>query len=101
MKQSLREQLNNWIQRQGYVSYSEVKLACESGKFKRYYKISNAERRLRRSESPNVEAEMQGKYIKGYRWTGAPIKYITYRLRDSLTDEPRGEIKVAEQSKLL
>lgn len=48
-----------------YVPYDNVKLLCEE----LGYKISNAERRLRSSESPMVET-LYGKSgaITGYRW---------------------------------
>jgi len=66
---SLWNQLNENVQSRGHLSYGEmVQICMELG-----YKISNGERRLRKSESPNVE-EIMGKskrgtpYIVGYRW---------------------------------
>lgn len=65
---SLRQQLNNEIKRKGYLSYEEmVKICLEEG-----YRISNAERRLRKSESPEIEAVMgvskRGtSYVKGWK----------------------------------
>jgi len=38
-------------------------------------KLSNGERRLRPSDSPQVESIRNGKgYIVGYRWLGEPLK---------------------------
>lgn len=66
---SLRQTLNNLIRERGYVPYEDiVRITLEEG-----YKLSNAERRLRQSESPMVIPVM-GKsrrgtdYIKGYQW---------------------------------
>lgn len=73
MKQSLREKLNNIIRGRGEVSYEELaKFTNEEG-----YKLSNMERRLRSSESPEIEPVMgysrRGtQYVKAYRWRGAP-----------------------------
>lgn len=88
MKQSLREQLNNLIKQRGRIPWQEVKQICESGSFGRMYKVSNAERRLRHSESPNVETEMQGGHIVAYKWVGAPVQYQTYRVLS-----PSGEVE--------
>ena len=61
--------MNENIKSRGQISYGDmVQICMELG-----YKISNGERRLRKSESPNVE-EIMGKskrgtqYIVGYRW---------------------------------
>lgn len=68
---SLRQSLNDLIKSQGYVTYQEVEVFCERGG----YKISNAERRLRKSESPMIEAVLGkkksgGTAIVGYKWVG-------------------------------
>ena len=66
---SLRSELNNLIQERVYLPYEEmVRFCIEAG-----YKVSNAERRLRHSESPNIAPEMAKSkrgtdYIRGYRW---------------------------------
>lgn len=66
---SLRSTLNEIIRQQGYLSYGEVaRIAAEEG-----YKLSNAERRLRRSESPYVKpiegvSKRGTKYIVGYEY---------------------------------
>ena len=77
---SLKEKANNLIRLKGAVSYREIKALCESGYFGRLYKVSNLERRLRKSESPNVESVYENGHIKEYRWIGAPIQYKTYRV---------------------
>ena len=75
--QSLRVQLKNWIQTQGYVSYQEICNACISGKFGRWHKVSAAERRMRELTSPkhpaytpSIVTDGKGKYgyIRGYKW---------------------------------
>jgi hypothetical protein len=52
---SLKDKLNKWIQKKGEVKHEDVKFACENNFFGKKYKISTAERRLRPSESPEVE----------------------------------------------
>lgn len=80
MKQSLREKLNLYIRQKGTVSWLEVKEICETGKFGRTYKLSNAERRLRQSESPDVEAIEEHGHIVSYRWRGKPLTYKLMRV---------------------
>jgi len=62
---SLKKILHNKIQSQGTMPYSQVEQICkENG-----YKISNAERCLRRSESPDVKTIYSKKgFIVGYEW---------------------------------
>ena len=74
MKKSLRQQLNDLIRARGEVSYNEIKDKCESGYFGAYYRITTAERRLRKSESPAIEAVIKDGYIKSYKLV-EPIKY--------------------------
>jgi hypothetical protein len=68
---SLKSQLNNLIKEKGYITYQEmIEFCVENGK-----KSSNGERRLRRSESPNIQAVMGkkkkgGLAIIGYKWVG-------------------------------
>lgn len=75
MKPSLRVQLNNLIQMRGSVPWEEIKQKCEGRYFGRIYKLSNAERRLRASESPQVETEMRNGHIVRYIWKGSPMVY--------------------------
>ena len=71
---SLKKTLNNLIQERGYISYQELKDFCDqNGK-----KMSVAERRLRPSESPDIEMVKVDGSIYGYKWRGAPSKTITY-----------------------
>ena len=67
MKDSLKTILNNEIRNFGYITISEVyEIAKREG-----HKASNAERRLRRSESPNVKAIYSvepPRAIIGYEW---------------------------------
>ena len=62
---SLRKDLNEAIKQAGWLSIDEIEtIAKLNGK-----KISNAERRLRPSDSPMVEATRNEKgYITGYKW---------------------------------
>lgn len=75
MKQSLKEKLNDLIREKGEVSYGEIaEIVSVWG-----YRLSTAERRLRQSESPNVEpimgySQRHTEYIKGWKWSGAPKK---------------------------
>jgi len=68
---SLKSILNNLIRERGEVSYGEiVQISLEEG-----YKVSNAERRLRKSESPSIDPIMGtgkrgNRYIKAYKWVG-------------------------------
>jgi hypothetical protein len=80
MRTSLREQLNSYIRINGKVSYNTIKDLVETGFFGKVYKISNAERRLRQSESPDVEAEYENGHIKSYVWKGRPVEYKTYKI---------------------
>jgi hypothetical protein len=68
MKQSLRQKLNDLIRSRGEVSYGELcQYVAELG-----YRVSTAERRLRHSESPDIEPVMKTSkrgtpYISGYK----------------------------------
>jgi len=70
MYMSLKSLLHSEIQRRGYLSLSEVHaIAAREG-----HKLSNAERRLRASESPSVKAVTNEKgYIIGYKWVGIEL----------------------------
>lgn len=66
---SLRKTLNFEIQSRRYISVSEFNALVD----KLGYKRSNAERRVRQSESPFIEPVYETeppKNIKGYRWIG-------------------------------
>ena len=66
-KPSLKQILQDEIIKRGFVSYDEVcQIADREG-----YRRSNAERRLRKSESPMIHTVMSqdNKYIKGYQLT--------------------------------
>ena len=64
----LKKQLQDWIEKDGYVSFNDIRKFCEEGWSGKFYKTSTAERRLRPSESPMIEPVENGNYIKGYRW---------------------------------
>lgn len=81
--ESLRQKLNNLIRQRQSITWLEIKVLCESGKLGRLYRISNAERRLRASESPDVTTEMHNGHIIRYLWKGAPIVYKTYKILNS------------------
>lgn len=72
---SLWTLLNNYIRERGQISYGELcQKVAEEG-----YKVETATRRLRKSESPSVEAiraisKRSTKYISGYKWVGEPVK---------------------------
>lgn len=60
---SLKSELQKIIRERGYMSTAQVEEYCKAHR----YKLSNAERRLRESESPNVEAVKEKGYIIGYK----------------------------------
>ena len=63
---SLKQRLNDWIKNeQGRIVFIDVieRQVREWG-----FKISNAERRLRPSDSPNIERVFKNGAIVGYRW---------------------------------
>jgi len=68
MSLSLRDQLQAWIKKEGYVSYNSVKYAVENGLLGRLYRITTAERELRPSHSPMIEAIEKNGYIVGYKY---------------------------------
>lgn len=63
---SLRSQLNQIIkERKGeLLTIGELEVLCK----RLGYKLSNAERRLRPSDSPEIERVMKNGYIIGYRY---------------------------------
>ena len=67
-KSSLKKSLHALISTKDFTSYGEVvNLALELG-----HRISNAERRLRPSESPNIQTILSKKgYILGYKLSDA------------------------------
>ena len=72
---SLRSLLNSEIQRRGYLSLNEVHAIA----LRELKKASNAERRLRKSESPDVDAVVNEKgHIVGYKWVGKELSTEVY-----------------------
>ena len=82
---SLRIKLNQYIQQNQVVSYGDIKQKVESGFFGKVYRMSNAERRLRQSESPDIEAEIIDGVIRNYKWIGEPLKYRLMKVEGSDT----------------
>lgn len=82
MKTGLREKLSDWIKSENGrvvtigVIEQQVKLWG--------YKISNYERRLRPSESPNIERVFKHGAIIGYRWE----VYMSPAVKDFLEKFP-------------
>lgn len=60
---SLKSDLQRIIWERGYISIDQVEAYCKEHR----YKLSNAERRLRESESPIIEAVRERGYIIGYK----------------------------------
>jgi hypothetical protein len=81
MKNSIKEKLNSYIKLKGIVPYNEIKEKCETGYFGKYYRISTAERRLRPSESPDIEAIYQNGYIVSYKHK-TPIQFRKVAVKD-------------------
>ena len=70
MRDGLWRKLNDLIKEKGYLSREEMEQVCrETG-----YLISNGERRLRFSESPNVYPDIPKKAIVG--WFYRPVEKI-------------------------
>ena len=78
---SLKSKLNEAIKQKGYMSFDEVKRYTEE----LGYKLSNAERRLRRSESPNLERVMKKGAIVGYKWINKPDIFVDMGITDKPT----------------
>lgn len=65
----LKIQLQNLIEKYHFMSYDEIKRFCESGQSGKFYRMSTAERRLRPSESPMIEAVYSDRgFVKGYKF---------------------------------
>lgn len=88
MRNSLREQLNSYIRVNGVVSYNTLKDLVESGFFGKKYRASTMERRLRSSESPMVDVDMDNGYIIRYRWIGTPLVFKEFKVY-----APNGEVE--------
>ena len=93
MKNSLKSKLNELIKIRGEISYSELCAMLERGSFGRYYKRSCLERRLRKSESPNIESVIENGYVKSYRWVGEPIKFKECIIK-GFDGQPEGTIRL-------
>jgi hypothetical protein len=69
---SLHQKLNDWIEQEGHITLQQLEDYCHQNQ----YKLSNAERRLRPSESPCVQGfDKFGKPGK----LGNPKAVIEYR----------------------
>ena len=81
---SLISKLNEAIKLNGYMSLDEIyKLTEELG-----FKQSNAERRLRKSESPFVNSVKNAKhYIVGY-------KYVGYKGDAGMLEKPKKKVEI-------
>jgi len=78
---SLKSELNNLIREKGQVSIQEVYSYC----YEHGYKQSNAERRLRQSESPDIQPIYSDKgHIKGYKWKDRFTKELTSSVVDRI-----------------
>lgn len=81
---SLRQQLNDLIRVRGEISYNELNKMRENRYFGRYYKETTMMRRLEKSESPDVEAVIEGGIIIKYSWVGKPPQKIEYKVLDEV-----------------
>jgi len=80
MKTSLKKHLNEWIKREGYVSYDQVREYCDI----HYYRMETARRKLRELTSkkykvPLVEAVTKRGVIIGWKWIGTDPVLIEWR----------------------
>jgi len=72
-RDGLKIRLNDLIRREQYISYQDLVLKCQEWR----YKLATAERRLRRSESSNVETVIDHGAITGYKWHGVKLPPLT------------------------
>lgn len=72
MKESLRTKLNNWIKSENgkMISFDAIERQVKLWG----YKMSNAERQLRPSLSPDIERVEKNGAIIGYRYFNSQIK---------------------------
>jgi len=78
---SLKSDLNNYIKLKGRISFQEMSSFCAMSN----RKVSNGERRLRRSESPFIKPiENEKGAIVGYEWDGPEEKKEAKELQTSL-----------------
>lgn len=82
---SLIKELNRIIRERDYMSVDQIEAYCKEHR----YKLSNAERRLRASESPNVEAVRDKGYIIGYRPRKSEVFAPKENINSSLREDPR------------
>lgn len=86
MKKSLKTLLTELIWSRGYLSTRELEAFCRENN----YKISNAERRLRQSESPTIEAVRMNRVV------------ISYKPKRTITNLPPAfKAKVEQRQQLL
>lgn len=73
---SLKAKLNQIIEEANgaVVTIDQIEQICKEN----HYKMSNAERRLRASESPNIERVFKNGAIIGYRWTNGGREEATH-----------------------
>lgn len=76
-KTSLKKQLQEWVMRDGYVSYNDIKKSCEDRSFGKHYRITTAERRLR--EIVFVSPVKEGGAVVGYQWIEPPKVLPEYK----------------------
>lgn len=69
-KTSLKKQLQEWVKRDSFVSYHDIKKSCEDRSFGKYYRITTAERRLR--EIIFISPVKEGGAVVGYQWVEPP-----------------------------
>lgn len=80
---SLRAKLIRLIMEKGYLSYGEfAEFVTQEG-----YKVSSGERRLRKSESPNIETDERKSrrgtmYIAGYSYKKPPQPTPEQKLKE-------------------
>ena len=75
MKISLKTELHRVIREAHYISTSDLERIVKNLR----YKLSNAERRLRPSESPMIrEVKNEKGHITGYEWIGE-LPIVNYR----------------------
>jgi hypothetical protein len=65
---SLYTKLHEFIKKNKRVSYQDIVDGCQSGLFGKIYKPSNAERRLRPSESPEIRTIRKNGSIAYYEY---------------------------------
>ena len=91
---SLKQRLNEAIKINGSMTFDEIKKYTEE----LGYKLSNAERRLRPSESPNIERIEKNGAIVAYRWEDSDV-FVDMGITDKPTRPTFGDTRLIYENR--